>query len=100
MFPNGDSQSRRMYPRESSSADPAARNVLQFGHGPAQRSQSARTFPLDESLQRLTDQCCFLSYSGELLGDAYQIVIQREGRSHWDLQALIIASSDVYFCAE
>lgn len=78
---------------------PAAWNTLQFGHCASQGRQSAGALPLDKGLESLTDQRRFLRDPSKLLGDTYEIVIQRNGCSHGKLQAPIIASNDVIICA-
>src|ERR1700685_594267 len=78
---------------------PAAWNILQSGHCASEGRQSTSAFPLDESFEGFTNQRRFLRYPSKLLGDAYEIVIQRNCCSHRELQAPIIASNDVTLCA-
>ena len=78
---------------------PAAWNILQFGHCASEGRQSASALPFDKGLESLTDQRRFLCDPSKLLGNAYEIVIQRNGGSHGELQAPIIASYDVVLCA-
>jgi RNA polymerase sigma factor (sigma-70 family) len=95
----GENQCGRTLVSPGSFAQPAAWNILQFGHRASQGRQSARAFPFDEGFESFTNQRCFLRDSGELLGNAYQIVIKRNGGSQRILQAPIIASNDVIVCA-
>src|SRR6266849_2229209 len=95
-FPNEGGQSKSRYRRESIRPLPAARDMLQFRHGALQGCQSQGALPLDQGLERLTNQRRFLRHPGELLGDAYEIVIKRNCCPHSTvLIALIIASNDV-----
>src|ERR1700730_8424628 len=67
---------------------PATRNTLQSGHCACQRRQSAGAFALDERLESFTNQRSFLGDSGELLGNADEIVIECNGcphRNSWHL---------------
>src|ERR1700737_1891490 len=81
-FPNEGGQSKPTCPRESIRPRLAARNILQFRHGALKGCQAAGALPLDEGLERLTKQRGFFRHPGELLGDAYEIVIQRNSCSH------------------
>jgi|HubBroStandDraft_6_1064221.scaffolds.fasta_scaffold48414_4 hypothetical protein len=56
-------------------------NILQFRHCASEGSQSAMALPLDEGFESFTNQRLFLCYPSELLGDAYEIVIKRNGCS-------------------
>jgi hypothetical protein len=96
---NGGGRSKSTYRRESIPPPPAAWNALQSRHCASQRRQSTSAFSLDEGFQSFTNQRRLLRYSSELLGYAYEIVIQRNGCSHRNLQAPIIASTDVILCA-
>jgi hypothetical protein len=55
---------------------PAARNILQSGHGTSEGSQPAGAFTLDEGFEGFTDQCSLFFYAGELLGGADEIVVE------------------------
>jgi hypothetical protein len=57
------------------SDDPAAWNILQFGHRASLRCQAASALPLNEGFQGFTKQRRFLSYASEFLRGAYEIVI-------------------------
>ncbi len=61
---------------------PSAGDFFQTGHRSTERCKSTGAFPLDEGLQSFPKQCGLFRHSGELLGGAYEIVIQRYGSSH------------------
>jgi hypothetical protein len=66
----------------SISSKPAAWNILQLRHCATQRRQSAGAFPLDESFEIFPKQCGFVRQPGELLGNAYEIIVEYNSGSH------------------
>jgi hypothetical protein len=81
--------------RESILPDPAAWNVLQCRRRAVERRQPTSAFPLDKGFQSFTNQCRFLCHPSERLGYSYEIIIKCEGCSHEELQALVVALTDV-----
>jgi len=68
------------------------RTFFNFGIVPPKGRQPAGALQFDESFKSFPNQGRFLFYPSELLGDEYEIVIQRNGCSHRKPKALMMAS--------
>src|SRR6476469_6521412 len=59
-----------------------AGNALDIRHSPAQQRKPTGAFSLDQRPEGFTNERMHFMQAGQLLGDAYEVVIKRDSSSH------------------